>query len=572
MIKVYSASADTTITNSYKPNLLTRGTGSNMGAADSLEIFSIYGQASGSSDELSRALIQFPVNTISSDRSAGSIPNSGSVDFYLRLYNAPHPFTLPKNYTLEVRPLLQSWEEGRGLDMDEYKDETYEGEGANWVYASNGTKWAGVGGGEMIGGSFYDNDDGLSGGNSETDNGSTGQQRIYKQTFTDGTENLEIKVTELVEEWMAGTLTNYGFIIKLSGTQEAYHSGSNIVFNDGAYESQPPIDATPNDMSLNNLTGSQDSFYTKKFFARSSEYFFMTPRIEARWDDSIKDDTSNFYVSSALAPELDNVNTIYLYNYVRGQLQNIPVIGDSDIYVAFHTGSSRENLDPVPCEVKDYVKGETSAAFHTFVTGGWVSTGIYSASVVVTSSLSSNNYYFPVWQHGSEETDAGKGANDRGMTTLFTGSAIDAKLMDTRQGNPSPTYVNHMINIKPSYSRKEKARMRLFVREENWCPNIYTIAQKEQRDLKIIEDSYYKVFRIIDDLEVIPYGTGSALVPQAAGNTESFTRLSFDTSGSYFDLDMSLMEAGYSYGIKFVHFINGDWKEQSEVFKFRVEE
>ena len=106
MIKNYSASADTTITNSFKPDLLNRGTGSNMGAADVLEVFSIFGQGSGSSDELSRVLIQFPIDTITSDRTAGDIPASGSVDFFLKLYNAPHTDTLPKNCTLEVKPLI----------------------------------------------------------------------------------------------------------------------------------------------------------------------------------------------------------------------------------------------------------------------------------------------------------------------------------------------------------------------------------------------------------------------------------------------------------------------------------
>jgi hypothetical protein len=567
MIKTYSASADTTITNAYKANLLTRGTGSNMGAADSLEIFSLYGQSSGSSDELSRALVRFDTEIISGDRTSGKIPASGSVDFFLKLYNAPHPFTLPKNFTLTAQPVAMSWEEGRGLDMDEYKDETFELEGANWIYASSGSKWESAGY-TPLGGSFYNDE---LADNDNTDNGLAGFRRLYTQDFVDGTEDLEIKVTELVEEWMGGTINNYGFIIKLSGTYEAFHSGSNVVETDGVLTG-PGVDASPNNMSLNNHTGSQDSFYTKKFFARSSQYFYKTPRIEARWDDSKKDDTSNFYVSSALAPELDNVNTIYLYNYIRGQLQNIPAVADSDIYVAFHTGSGKTNLDPVPCEVQDLVKGETSEAFHTFVTGGYVSTGIYSASVVVTSSLGSNNYYFPVWQYGTEETTQGLDPNNRGMTTLFTGSAITPKTFDTEQGNPSPTYVNQMMNLKSSYSRSEKARMRLFVRENDWCPTIYTIAQKEQRDLKIVEDSYYKVYRVVDDFEIIPYGTGSSTTPQALGNTESFTRLSYDVSGSYFDLDMSLLESGYSYGIKFVHYINGGWKEQPEVFKFRVEE
>ena len=76
----YTASADTTITNAYKGNLRTRGTGSNMGLADSLEVFSIYGQESSGSSELSRILINFPVTTMITDRTAGSVPASGSVE------------------------------------------------------------------------------------------------------------------------------------------------------------------------------------------------------------------------------------------------------------------------------------------------------------------------------------------------------------------------------------------------------------------------------------------------------------------------------------------------------------
>ena len=72
-IQRYSASADTTITNAYQENLVTRGTGSNMGYADALEVFSIYGQESGSngqSQELSRILIQFDTTKMTADRAA----------------------------------------------------------------------------------------------------------------------------------------------------------------------------------------------------------------------------------------------------------------------------------------------------------------------------------------------------------------------------------------------------------------------------------------------------------------------------------------------------------------------
>ena len=64
MIKIYSASADTTITNAFKSDLITRGTGSNMGASDILEVFSIYGQGSTTSVEKARAMVQFDVSKI----------------------------------------------------------------------------------------------------------------------------------------------------------------------------------------------------------------------------------------------------------------------------------------------------------------------------------------------------------------------------------------------------------------------------------------------------------------------------------------------------------------------------
>ena len=80
-IRRYKATKDNTITNAFKANLTTRGTGSNMGEADILEVFSIYAQASTSSGELSRALIEFDINGLSASRDSGDIPASGSVDF-----------------------------------------------------------------------------------------------------------------------------------------------------------------------------------------------------------------------------------------------------------------------------------------------------------------------------------------------------------------------------------------------------------------------------------------------------------------------------------------------------------
>jgi hypothetical protein len=78
-----------------------------------------------------------------------------------------------------------------------------------------------------------------------------------------------------------------------------------------------------------------------------------------------------------------------------------------------------------------------------------------------------------------------------------------------------------------------------------------------------VESGSYEIYRVVDDLKVVPYGTGSLL----------HTEMSFDMSGSYFDLDMNMLESGYMYGIKlaYYNYSVGSWVEQPETFKFRVE-
>lgn len=200
----FTASLDNTITNALKNGLQTRATGSNQGLADSLQVFSIYGQASGSdvgsrTVEKSRILIQFPVNEISASRDNGTIPASGSVNFYLRMFNAKHPFTVPKEYTLVVNPVSQSWQEGYGIDADSFTDNGY----SNWIAASSAssgvTNWATEGGTYITGAA-------------ETEN----QIYTYKQTFTTGIEDLELDVSNAVEDWISGANVsklpgNYGF-------------------------------------------------------------------------------------------------------------------------------------------------------------------------------------------------------------------------------------------------------------------------------------------------------------------------------------------------------------------------
>jgi hypothetical protein len=81
---------------------------------------------------------------------------------------------------------------------------------------------------------------------------------------------------------------------------------------------------------------------------------------------------------------------------------------------------------------------------------------------------------------------------------------------------------------------------------------------------EIIPSASYSIFRVTDNHTAIPYGTGS----------QYSTYLSYDKDGNYFDLDMSLLEGGYMYELKLSYYNDsiGNWQEQPQTFKFRVEE
>jgi hypothetical protein len=520
MLRRYTASANNTIVNAFKPNLTTRGSGANAGRADVVEAFSIYGRQTTSSQELSRILMQFPISGITADRTSGIIPASGSVSFYLKLFNAPHSKTVPVDYKLVISALTKQWEEGSGLDLEGYSDLVSGNIGSDWIQARRGTNWTNVGG-DFKGHS------------------ANGGDCMYQQAFSNGTEDLEVNITPLVERWIAGTVSNYGVMIRLSGSYEAKALA--------AYVSED------SNVALN-TTGSTNSYYTKRFFARGTQYFFKKPAIEARWDSTTRDDRGNFFFSSSRAPAADNLNTIYFYNIVRSRLTDLPGIGssygtiDSTIRVSLFSGSV-DNSRP---------SGSALSLCNsvTALTAGWVSTGIYSCSVCVPSSSITTLY--DVWYSGSKAiTQPGLGTPE-----YLTGTIRPIVL-----GNGTTTidsiYRLSITNLESRYMPKDTVRMNVFIRKKNWSPTIYNVATSNVESETVISASY-RVYRLMDGYTAIPYGTGS----------DYQTGLSYDVSGNYFDLNMNLLQPGYAYGVKlaFYNDRNSSWQEQDEIFKFRVEE
>ena len=513
----YTASADNTITNAFDASSISRGTGSNMGASDILEVFSIYGNATTSSVELSRVLIQFPIDKIKADRDLGVLPAAGKPTFKLKLYNVPHYQTTPRNFVLQVSAVSASWQEGEGLDMEDYKDILSSNiEGSNWLTSSKGAYWS------KSGGDYHDSP-------------------VFTQTFNTGLEDLDIDVSTLVEQWITtetdGTTgapnsgkKNYGFGIRLTNAYEGYFSGSTAATQSGS-------------VNIHNITGSTRSYYTKKFFARGTEFFFKQPVIEAQFDDSIKDNRGNFYLSSSLLTKTEVMNNLYFYNYYRGKLRDIAgkTTALPQLRLYYSSGSKPEG------ERRGFLNSSLSTVHH--VTASRVSTGIYKATIAASSSIISTTYPYlvDVWSYLGEE--------------VLTGSVITPIKYRPSNYQENNDYVLSMPGLKKEYNKRDNIRFRLYARQKNWSPNIYNVAKNKPQNLTLVSSSY-RVIRVVDDLEITSHGYSSP----------KYSLLSHDVSGNFFNFKMNLLEPGYQYGFKFSVYddYSNSFVEQPYFFKFRV--
>ena len=202
---------------------------------------------------------------------------------------------------------------------------------------------------------------------------------------------------------------------------------------------------------------------------------------------------------------------MYLYNYVRGQLQDIPGLGsDNKIYVSVYSGSDSA---PTGTKITLPVGGGVVTNNHHNVTGSRISTGIYSASFAYTSSAITEIY--PVWHSASLE--------------YLTASAITVNSFETQTSYPINSYKVNITNLQAEYGRTDVAHFRVFTQNKNFDATVYTVASTAAEP-SIIEKMYYKVQRMVDEQVVINYGTGS--------NERSYSQLSYDSAGNYFENDL----------------------------------
>lgn len=184
-----------------------------------------------------------------------------SSNYELKLFETENK-SIPLEYTIYCHPISGSWQMGTGKEgyIPEVKN------GANWKYRDGSTlktKWSNISGSEE-GGSWY-------------------TSSISSQSFEAFTNDINIDVTNIVNDWKNNTIPNNGFILKRSDSIER------------------------NNENMGEL----------KFFSSNTNTIFK-PRLAIKWDDSVY--TPNTGSQHQILPSTSSIlfyptNLSYKYNY-----------------------------------------------------------------------------------------------------------------------------------------------------------------------------------------------------------------------------------------------------------------
>lgn len=259
------------------------------------------------------------------------------------------------------------------------------------------------------------------------------------------------------------------------------------------------------------------TYFVKRFASRHAYDVTKRPRLVYGYDDSIKDDV-NFLA-------FDTSNTIFFYSYDHGSPANV-ISGSSEI-----TGSSCMNL-----RLSAPISG--SILQFTFLAGQHRNhIGIYSSSVVVplTSSL------LPSLNHSGSVTFTPTWESLDGSIVYYTAPPV--KFWRPRRTTSVVTpsrYIVTVNGIENVHRPDEKriVRVNVFDHTSPYIKASKVPVNSPDGMRAVIDDGFYSVRDMLTNEVVIPFDT-----------SKGSTRLSTDSDGSYFVLDMSSLYPERTYVI-----------------------
>lgn len=221
-------------TSSYDASIYLQQPEQNAGRDEILEVGKLY---YGSSKDITRTLIKFETGSIKSEITS---IGTGSWQAYLVLRSA-NSQEIPLEYSIYANAVSQSWTMGTGTKFDNITSD-----GISWKYRDGVSTWQ----------------DNVIAGTAVFTTGTTGSANAEggtwfitgsaTQSFSNEPDDIRMDVTNIIHQWVSGSLKNNGFIIRHSIDVE----------NDGL------------------------DYGVLKFFSKETSTIYE-PKLELVWDDSL---------------------------------------------------------------------------------------------------------------------------------------------------------------------------------------------------------------------------------------------------------------------------------------------
>ena len=303
-------------TSSFDASIYLQQPEQNAGRDEILEVGKLY---YGSSKDITRTLIKFDTGSIKSEITS---IGTGSWQTYLVLRSA-NSQEIPLEYSIYANAVSQSWTMGTGTKFDNITSD-----GISWKYRDGVSTWQ----------------DNVTAGTAVFTAGTTGSANAEggtwfitgsaTQSFSNEPDDIRINVTNIMHQWVSGSLKNNGFIVR--------HS----------------IDVENDTLDYGLL----------KFFSKETNTIYE-PKLELVWDDSLFTTGSLTSVTGSASDDYKVVVTNLKNEYSKDTKIKIRVKGrDMFPYKTFGTTFGYDQAKFLPSgstyyQIEDYVTNEIIVPF-----------------------------------------------------------------------------------------------------------------------------------------------------------------------------------------------------------------
>jgi hypothetical protein len=444
---------------------------------------------------LTRLLAEVSLTGLQAAIASGQIPdlqNNSSVSANLKFFNINHGDNVAYEFSLQVFPVTRAWQEGRGTRIDSFTNTGY----ANWISASNTADWTNPGGDFVV------------------DSSSS------TQWFESGAEDLNVDVSKILKNWLAGSSANYGLVIKMDSVAE-------------------------------NLTGSVSTstqYYRKAFHGRLTNYPNFAPYVQLQWNSVIQD-------SRKIAQFGQPVN-LYFYNAPNANYTDI-----DGITIAFPGSVTISGLSAWTQTVTSG-SGSTTSLTSAWIsilttTASHVKTGVYCSNFLLPVTASLFNQFSDVWT----------------VSTAASAMTLSTQLYfhPTSTVSADTNFVENDLdfaipNWHNFYNKDSLITKKVYFFEKS--ANVQPLVQSEKNSISSIASSTLSTY-------VTTNGWWRVVVPALGTVDVDWQPLEYDSSSNFFTFDVSNFARQIRYQLEFKTVIRGetiifDDKNLSQPYYFEV--